>query len=218
MGRFLLYLLTIIFSLLAGIWIKTYELLDGTQLDEPVDRIIEQIPVPEEWKDSSIEILTPDVLKNESATTDTPIPSTENKSSEINYEQVEESIFEQLNQLREEKGLPILTSQSQLKVAGDIRAKETEESFSHTRPDGRDPFTVLKEDTVQYNYRLAGENLGMATYFGDEESMAKLLFEGWRESQGHYENMIHPDFREVGIGIHFDGEILYATQIFGTPM
>lgn len=55
----------------------------------------------------------------------------------------------------------------------------------------------------------------MATYFKDEAGMAEFLFDGWVESEGHYANMVHPDFIEVGIGVHYDGEFLYAVQIFG---
>ena len=56
----------------------------------------------------------------------------------------------------------------------------------------------------------------MATYVLSDEKMADLIFDGWVESQGHYENMINPDFREIGIGVHANAENLYLTQIFGT--
>ena len=47
--------------------------------------------------------------------------------------------------------------------------------------------------------------------------MSQLIFEGWVDSKDHYETMINPEFDEIGIGIHYDGEILYATQFFGKP-
>ena len=58
----------------------------------------------------------------------------------------------------------------------------------------------------------------MATYYLDEKGMAELLFNGWKESPGHYENMVRKEFTEVGIGVYYDGETLYAAQLFGTPM
>jgi len=55
----------------------------------------------------------------------------------------------------------------------------------------------------------------MATYHMNETEMAELIFNGWVESEGHYENLVRPEFEEIGVGIHYDGEFLYATQLFG---
>ena len=40
----------------------------------------------------------------------------------------------------------------------------------------------------------------MATYHTDEEGMAEFIFNGWVESEGHYENMIRPEYAEIGLG------------------
>ena len=103
-----------------------------------------------------------------------------------------------------------------MKAGAIIRAQESEESFSHTRPDGREPFTILNEGDILYNYQSVGENLAMATYFMEDAEMDHFLFDGWVESDGHYETMVNPGFEEVGIDVHYDGEIIYATQLFGT--
>ncbi len=135
----------------------------------------------------------------------------------VDIERIENIIFNMVNDLREELGAGAVVRNETLRLAADIRAIETEESFSHTRPDGTEPFTVFEEQATFYPYYMVGENLAMATYFRDDDHMAKLIFNGWVDSPDHYETMINPDFQEIGIGVHYDGEILYATQFFGTP-
>ena len=130
---------------------------------------------------------------------------------------IEELIFQSVNELRAKLNINPVTRNENLRLAATIRAIETKESFSHTRPDGTEPFTVLEEPETLYIYSMVGENLAMATFFKDERHMSHLIFEGWVDSEDHYETMINPEFDEIGIGVHYDGEILYATQFFGKP-
>lgn len=141
----------------------------------------------------------------------TPKPTT------IDKDYIENVIFDMVNILREDLEVGKVTRNEVLRLAANIRAVEIEELFSHTRPNGTEPFTVLEEPDTFYPYYMVGENLAMATYFRDDDHMAKLIFDGWVDSPDHYETMINPDFEEIGIGVHYDGEILYATQFFGTP-
>lgn len=127
---------------------------------------------------------------------------------------IQNTIFQLTNDLRQEQGAEPLTRNDALIQVADLRAVENETSFSHTRPDNTPFYTALES---RYDYQRAGENLAMGTYHGTNEEMATFLFDGWVESQGHYENMIEPLFSEIGIGVHYDGEMLYLVQIFGTP-
>jgi uncharacterized protein YkwD len=137
-------------------------------------------------------------------------------NSEVDYDTIENNIIQSVNELREELGAPTVTVNETLREGAYIRAKEIEESFSHTRPDGSEPFSVFSQEGLEYNYGYMGENLAMVTYFGNDQSMSQVIFEGWVDSPDHYETMIDPDFKEIGVGVHFDGDILYATQFFGT--
>lgn len=128
---------------------------------------------------------------------------------------IQNTILKLTNELRQERDVGQLTLNDELIQAADLRAFETETSFSHTRPDNT-PFHTALSDT--YTYQMAGENLAMGTYHSTDEEMAAFLFNGWVESEGHYENMIEPGFTEIGIGVHYDGEMLYLVQIFGTPL
>ena len=139
------------------------------------------------------------------------------KPNDVNKDYVEARIIELVNELRTEQGLNTVRRNQILTDAANIRAIETETLFSHTRPDGTDPFSVLNESNTIYNYLLVGENLAMATYHRSDEYMTELIFQGWVDSEDHYATMINPDFIDIGVGVHYDGDILYATQFFGIP-
>lgn len=129
---------------------------------------------------------------------------------------IRDTILQLTNQLRTEQNVGTVQQNDTLQSAADIRAQESAESFSHTRPNGAEFHTVLNEGGLEYFYSITGENLAMATYHLDDPGMAEFLFEGWVESPGHYENMIEAGFEELGVGVYYDGEILYLVQIFGS--
>lgn len=218
-------LISLCLAVILGFWLATTGILNGTVVGDWLETIVNIVPSPDEWQEfnplsngsvdteSLSEQLSPD------STTDQPASSlTVEESSEVDYQVVEDRIFTLLNELRQEQNLTTLQKNDTLKIAADLRARETETSFSHTRPNGKNPFTVFEEDGLTYPYKMVGENLGMATYYLSEKEMAELLFNGWVESEGHYENMVRPEYEEIGIGVHYDGEFLYATQMFGTPL
>lgn len=223
MMKFLGRVLTLILAVIFGFWLATSNILGGTTIGNWLDTIMNVLPATTgEW--NRLEITLPDELmdrfnneEDDEIVAELPETDENRESDDVEYDVVESEILRRLNNLRSEQGLNTLETNEALRQAGNIRAQETEELFSHTRPDGRDAFTVF-DDGITYNYQIVGENLGMATYYLEEEEMAELLFNGWVESEGHYENMIRPDYEEIGIGVHYDGEYLYATQIFGTQM
>lgn len=169
----------------------------------PTERLETSDETAEDMTEHSVEINPLDLFR--------PSPDS------VNYTYIESAIIDLVNELRMEQGLNTVARNQILTDAANIRAIETETSFSHTRPNGLEPFTVLKESKTEYPFLMAGENLAMATYHRDDEYMTHLIFDGWVESDDHYQTMIHPDFEEIGVGVHYDGELLYVTQFFGTP-
>jgi len=216
-------ILSLILIFILGFWMAFSGILTGTKAGNvletivgylpdrnTIDHIIER-PIPEKRReiDSASE-------ESEDFEETKPVISTQN--SEVNNEVIEEKIIELTNELRQKQELSTLQSNDDLRVGAYVRAVELEESFSHTRPDGSDAFTVFETENLSYPYKRAGENLAMGTYYLPEEEMAKFLFEGWVESEGHYENMVQQEYTEIGVGVHYDGEYLYLTQLFGTPL
>lgn len=218
--KFLRQVISLLIVFFLGFWLASADILTGTQVGDVMEYVVRYLPDRsdlERW----------DILEPIPATeTSDPATATEEGGStvtlpiseddEINAEIVETTIIDLVNDLRQEQGVQPVETNDMLRAAANIRAVETEEHFSHTRPDGTDAFTVFQEEGISYPYQTVGENLGMATYHLDEVGMAEFIFEGWVESEGHYQNMIREDFDEIGVGVHFDGEILYATQLFGT--
>ena len=117
--------------------------------------------------------------------------------------------WELLNTLRAEYGISAVTwnHNSNLQKAAEIRAQEISQKFSHDRPDGSSCFTAIEQAGVRY--RTCGENIAMGTNLDAERAM-----ELWKNSEGHFKNMINKDFSEVGIAAYRVGENIYWVQLF----
>ncbi len=119
-----------------------------------------------------------------------------------------------LNNYRSEVGVSPLELDTELSVAATVRAMEMAYSgkFSHERPNmsGDDScFTVLTD--LQIGRSANGENIAAGV------SSVKGVMNGWRNSQGHYENMINPVYKKVGFAlVSLSGSKYgyYAVQIF----
>lgn len=126
-----------------------------------------------------------------------------------------EKIIELTNQKRAELGLaplnnsPLLNEVAQRKAA-DMFAFNY---WAHVSPSGRDPWSFFKE--VGYKYIYAGENL--ARDFMDSASVV----EAWMNSPTHKDNIINPNYKEIGIAVvngTLNGvETTLVVQVFGTP-
>lgn len=83
--------------------------------------------------------------------------------------------------------------------------------FSHTGSDGS---KIGERAAAQdYNWIIVGENI-----FGGVENSQQAVA-GWLESPGHCENIMNPDFEEMGIACIKNSETTYGTywvQVFGT--
>jgi uncharacterized protein (TIGR03437 family) len=75
-------------------------------------------------------------------------------------------------------------------MSADMAAKNY---FSHTDSSGRDPFTRMRSFGYNYNTWM-GENI--AAGFSD----AGNTFNQWKNSAGHNENMLNPNYKVIGIG------------------
>lgn len=129
-----------------------------------------------------------------------------NIQNENTYTDLINEVYEITNNYRSLVGVPSLTLDSSLVEAASIRAKELNDSFSHTRPNGSSCFTVLSELGISYG--TAGENIA-AGY-----SSSQSVMEGWRSSSGHYQNIISSKFKKIGIGVNIINNQYYWVQIF----
>ncbi len=119
---------------------------------------------------------------------------------------MEDEVLRLVNQERAKEGLKPLTMNEKLRSGAKTRAQEISQLFEHTRPDGRDFFTVYKESGV--SYRAAGENIAYG-YASPKEVM-----NGWMNSEGHRRNIMDPSFTQLAVGAYKSGGNLYWVQLF----
>ena len=87
-----------------------------------------------------------------------------------------------------------------------MRAKESAQSFSHTRPNGSSFSTALTEAGV--SYRTAGENIAYG------QSTPQQVMNAWMNSSGHRANILHANYTTIGVGYTVINGTAYWAQLF----
>ena len=145
---------------------------------------------------------TPDTAKPDTPDTDTPDQDDTQELSEYVRE-----VARLVNEERKKNGLSALELRVDISKAAQIRAAETEVSFSHTRPDGRSFSSVLNDNGI--SYRMSGENIAWGQKTPEEVMI------GWMNSEGHRANILNPNYTSIGIGYYQNARgVNYWTQIF----
>ncbi len=139
------------------------------------------------------------------APTTKPAPTTQtgNPSDVSSYAN---QVLQLVNKERAKAGLSALTTNTTLTNAANKRAKETVQSFSHTRPDGTNFNTVLKEFNI--SYRTAGENIAYG------QKTPQEVVTGWMNSPGHRANILNANYGKIGIGVYKSNGVIYWSQLF----
>lgn len=123
-----------------------------------------------------------------------------------------QSVTKYVNQYRSEVGASPLTLDNDISVLATIRAIEMAYSgvFSHQRPDGRDCWSVGTD--LSYSKMLLAENIAYGTggYNGTPEKVSL----NWKNSQGHYNNMINSNYKKIGVGKYTLNGTTYWVQLF----
>ncbi len=148
---------------------------------------------------------------------------------------VETEFLRLVNQERVAVGKKPLTVNTALDAGAQIRAQEITTHFSHTRPDGSDCYSAIGHEE---HFWTMGENIaytGFAehgyissadVFTGSEQQLKQVAanaFRQFKESPGHYANMINGDFEQTGIGVLSKPEpalgvpVFYVAHFFGTP-
>ncbi len=160
----------------------------------------------------------------------TPVPTS---SSDVvtskMLKDIEVGFLKLVNKERSRVGLSNLTINSHLDSCAQTRSKEIINLFSHTRPNGESCFSLI--DSSKYNYKTVGENICMTSHVGSGyitpftgsaeqiEAVYTHMFNLFKNSPGHYANMIDTDFEHCGIGISYKMEkgipMFYCAHMFG---
>ncbi|NLG06411.1 MAG: hypothetical protein GX559_01790 [Candidatus Pacebacteria bacterium] len=119
------------------------------------------------------------------------------------------------NDKRTSMGLSPLQINEKLNQAALAKAQHmfSEQYWAHSAPDGTQPWVFIKN--AGYVYKYAGENL--ARDFDTTDEMVKA----WMNSPTHKENIINPNFTEIGLAV-VNGTLngfstTLVVQMFGAP-
>lgn len=126
---------------------------------------------------------------------------------------VKSVLVEYLNSERKKNNLPPLSENPKLVQAAYLKAKDIldKDYFAHWGPDGKSPWYWFR--VAGYDYQYAGENLAIG--FLD----SKEVHEAWMNSPSHRQNILNPNYREIGIAVlkgEFNGiDVYVVVQHFG---
>lgn len=146
----------------------------------------------------------PDTEKPNQPDNNQPDIEKPDNSTQVSYI---EQVVSLVNKEREKVGLTPLSMEKNITTAAQVRAKEIQTSFSHTRPDGKKFSTVLSENGV--SFKGAGENIAWGQKTPEE------VMKGWMNSPGHRANILNKNFRSIGVGYYQNASgKSYWTQLF----
>jgi uncharacterized protein YkwD len=120
------------------------------------------------------------------------------------------------NLSRGQEKAPTLIWNEDLARAAKLKAEDmlVKGYFAHQSPTGVTPWFWLKK--VGYDFAYAGENL--AVDFTESADVQTA----WLNSPKHRENIMNPNFREVGIatidGVFEGKQTTFVVEFFGTPL
>ena len=112
------------------------------------------------------------------------------------------AVLEEINRQRAANQLPPLAMCGDLMEAAMQRAAECSLTYSHTRPNGGDCFSILPGIAC-------GENIAVGF------TSAAEVMEGWMNSPGHRSNILYDGYTTVGVGCFYQDSARYWTQTFG---
>ena len=152
---------------------------------------------PEETPDVEQPEETPDVEQPEQT------PGEDNDTAQGDYAS---QVVALVNAERAKYGLSALKADSRVQQAAQVRASETVQSFSHTRPNGSSFSTALTEAGVSYT--RSGENIAYG------QSTPQQVVNAWMNSSGHRANILNEDFTTIGVGYTVINGTAYWAQLF----
>ena len=123
-------------------------------------------------------------------------------------------VVELTNLARQNAGVAPVTLSPKLTQASQIQADAMAQfdQMVHNLPGAAYPGLADRAGAVGYGYIWLGENIAFNYKDGDS------VMSSWLFSTGHRENILEPNFREIGVAVAYNrkGEA-YICQVFGWP-
>lgn len=126
------------------------------------------------------------------------------KINTVTYSEFANRVLELVNIERANAGVAPLVLDEALCNAANMRAIEMDRTgeFSHTRPGGRECFTVV--DYCNIGYMMCGENIAAGQPTPEE------VMNSWLGSAGHKANILSPEYTKMGLGYSTGGGGTYG--------
>ncbi|MEO0540917.1 MAG: CAP domain-containing protein, partial [Cyanobacteria bacterium P01_A01_bin.105] len=128
--------------------------------------------------------------------------------------QYNEELLNLTNAERAAAGVPPLRLSTQLGQAAQAHAADMARNRTLSHQGSNGSSMVDRIEATGYDYRAIGENVAC----GNDSPAATIR--QWMNSPGHRQNMLSPDFTEIGFGYADQGGSCtpYWAQVFGTPL
>ena len=128
--------------------------------------------------------------------------------------QVEQAIFNKVNQERAKAGVAPLTYNTTMEKYARIKSQDMGDNnyFDHKDLNGNLITTKMKADGV--SYQAWGENIAYIGGITDPTQLANKFMTNWMNSSGHRKNILSTNFKSIGVGVYKVGNKVYATQEF----
>lgn len=176
----------------------------------------ESIKVQEEKNNSKNQEI-PKIEDSESLVKPEPETSIVGDNSNVasNYlGQVEQSIFNLVNEERSKAGLPLLTYNSTMEKYARIKSKDMGDNNYFSHEDLRGNLITAQMSADGVNYNSWGENIAYIGGSFNSSDLANQFMNNWMNSPGHKANILSSDFTSIGVGVYKIGDKVYATQEF----
>lgn len=158
---------------------------------------------------------TPSDTPSQDTNTPSETPSDTPTVSDSNYiAEIEQAIFQRVNQERTAAGLPALSYNTTMEHYARIKSKDMGDNgyFSHEDQQGNLITVQMKADGV--SYKAWGENIAYIQGMNNNSALATKFMDNWMNSSGHRANILSTNFSSIGIGVYKIGNTYYATQEF----
>ena len=120
-----------------------------------------------------------------------------------------QQVLDLTNAQRAKAGLSPLKYNATLSNVATLKSQDMRDKryFSHTSPTYGSPFAMMERFGISYTY--AGENIAAG------QSTPQAVVTGWMNSPGHRQNILNPNYNQIGIGYAAGGSYgHYWTQMF----
>jgi uncharacterized protein YkwD len=135
-------------------------------------------------------------------------------------------LFTKINELRKSKGLNPLRLNDTLKLAAQLHSEFMAKHDLLIHIEKENIYKTVNDRVHAfkgYDFELIGENVlrtspkNFPLKKSDASKIATEMFNAWKNSPGHYENMIRPEFifGDFGFSLNSEKNIIYVTHVFG---